>query len=58
MTLGHEDIVRRTLRFCDRLVIAVARSPTHQKKALFSVDERLEIISEVFGDTPQVECVT
>ena len=58
MTLGHEDIVRRTLRFCDRLVIAVAHSPTHHKKALFSVEERLEIISEIFGDVPRVECVT
>ncbi len=57
MTLGHEDIVRRTLRFCDRLVIAVAHSATHQKRFLFTVEERIEIISEVFGDTPRVECV-
>ena len=58
MTLGHEDIVRRTLRFCDRLVIAVAHSATQQKRALFTVEERLEIIAEVFGDTPRVECVS
>ena len=57
MTLGHEDIVRRTLRFCDRLIIAVAHSATHSKSPLFTVEERLEIISEVCDGDPRVECV-
>lgn len=57
VTLGHEDIVRRTLRFCDRLIIAVAETPTQAKKSLFTVEERLEIMGEVFGVEPRVECM-
>jgi pantetheine-phosphate adenylyltransferase len=58
MTLGHEDIVRRTLRFCDRLIIAVARTSTHEKAPLFTVDERLEIIREIFSDDESIEVVS
>jgi pantetheine-phosphate adenylyltransferase len=57
ITLGHEDIARRTLRIVDRLVIAVAHTATHSKKALFSVDERLDLLTDVFADEPQIECV-
>jgi len=55
ITLGHEDIARRTLRLVDRLVIGVAYTATHTKKGLFSVDERVELIREVFRDEPRVE---
>ena len=57
VTLGHEDVVRRTLRFSDRLVVAVAESATQPKGHLFPVPERLEIMEEVFGDEPRVECI-
>ncbi|MGI9626734.1 MAG: pantetheine-phosphate adenylyltransferase [Longimicrobiales bacterium] len=58
VTLGHEDIVRRTLRFCDRLVVAVAGTSTQSKTPLFTVAERLEIMREVFKDDDRVECVS
>ncbi len=35
ITRGHEDIARRTLRFADRLVVAVARTATQAKRGLF-----------------------
>ena len=57
VTLGHEDVVRRTLRFSDRLVVAVAESATQPKGHLFPVAERLEIMGEVFAAEPRVECV-
>lgn len=57
VTLGHEDIVRRTLRFSDRLIVAVAESATQPKRNLFPVAERLGIIDEVFAGEPRVECV-
>ena len=57
VTLGHEDVVRRTLRFSDRLVVAVAESATQPKGHLFPVAERLEIAREVFAGEPRVECV-
>jgi pantetheine-phosphate adenylyltransferase len=55
ITNGHEDIVRRGLSFVDRIVIAVAYHATHVKRGLFSIDERLEMIREVFRDEPRVE---
>ena len=58
VTRGHEDVARRTLRVCDRLVVAVAESSSQSKHHLFSVPERLEIMSEVFAHDPRIECVS
>ncbi len=58
VTLGHEDVARRTLRFCDRLVVAVSEASTQEKRHLFPVAERLEIMKEVFAGNPRVECVS
>lgn len=54
-TRGHEDIARRGLRVADRLIIAVAHSATHAKRGLFDVDERVELIREVFRDEERIE---
>jgi pantetheine-phosphate adenylyltransferase len=58
VTLGHEDIARRSLALADRLLVAVAYSATHQKRSLFSVEERVELLSEVFRGDPRIECVS
>lgn len=58
ITLGHEDVARRTLRLCDRLILAVAGSSTQAKRSLFVVEERLEIMKEVFQGEPRVECIS
>jgi pantetheine-phosphate adenylyltransferase len=55
ITVGHEDIILRSLRFADRVVVAVAHRATQVKTALFSVTERVEMIREVFADEPRVE---
>jgi pantetheine-phosphate adenylyltransferase len=55
ITVGHEDIVRRGLRFADRVVVAVAHRATQSKHGLFTVDERVEMIGEVFADEPRIE---
>lgn len=55
ITRGHEDIVRRSLHFCDRIVVAVAHAPTQAKRGMFEVAERVEMIREVFADEPRVE---
>ena len=56
MTLGHEDIARRTLALADRLVIAVAQTATHTKSSLFTLEERLSLLREVFTGEERVEC--
>jgi pantetheine-phosphate adenylyltransferase len=55
VTLGHEEIIRRSLAFADRVVVAVAHRATQAKQGLFSVDERVEMLREVFADEPRVE---
>lgn len=52
-TRGHEDLIRRSLSLCDRLVLAVATNLA--KQPLFSVAERLELLRIVVGDEPRVE---
>ncbi|UCC74524.1 MAG: pantetheine-phosphate adenylyltransferase [Gemmatimonadota bacterium] len=55
LTLGHEDIARRCLKFADKLIIAVAHTATQHKDRLFSVEDRLAMIEECFSDEPRVE---
>ena len=58
VTLGHEDIARRTLRLADRLLIAVAETATQSKSGLFTVEERLALLNEIFRGQERVECVS
>jgi len=56
MTLGHEDVVRRAIELFPRLIVAVAAG--HHKKALFSLQERIDMVREVarpYGDAVTVE---
>ena len=55
LTRGHEDIVTRALGFAEQVVVAVAHRRTQQKSGLFSIQERVEMIQEVFKDEPRVE---
>ena len=52
-TNGHADIVHRSLKMFDRVVLAVANNVN--KKHLFTVEERLEMARECFGDLDGVE---
>ena len=58
VTLGHEDIARRSLRLVDRLIIAVAETATQSKSGLFTVEERLDLLNEIFDGQKRVECVS
>ncbi len=55
MTLGHEDLVRRASRLFERLIIAVAAG--HHKRTMFTLDERLDIASELSVQYPNVEVI-
>ncbi len=52
MTLGHEDVVRRAIALFDRVIVAVAAG--HHKKAMFSLEERIEMAQVVAKPYPQV----
>lgn len=53
VTHGHEDLIRRTFTFADRLVVAVANNV--RKQPLFSVEKRVTFIREIFADEPRIE---
>jgi pantetheine-phosphate adenylyltransferase len=53
MTNGHLSIIKSGLVVFDRLVIAVLRNP--RKDALFTVDERVEMIREEFAGEANIE---
>ncbi|HRP26977.1 MAG TPA: pantetheine-phosphate adenylyltransferase [Burkholderiaceae bacterium] len=56
MTLGHEDLMRRASRLFERLIVAVAAG--HHKRAMFSIDERLQMAQELAQRYPNVEVQT
>ena len=58
ITRGHEDIVRRGLEIVDRLIVAVAYRSTQEKRGIFTVEERVELIRESFADDKEIEVVS
>ena len=55
-TIGHLAIVKRTLTFMDEVVIAIVNNP--DKHALFSAEERLRMISELYKNEPRVSVIS
>lgn len=47
MTNGHVDLVKRTLRVFDRVIVAIATNPG-KDSSLFTLEERLQMVREVF----------
>ena len=45
---GHVDVIQRSLRIFDELIVAVVANPS--KSPLFSVEQRLEMIDEAVGN--------
>ena len=53
LTGGHLDIITRASKMYDKLVVGVIMNP--QKKSLFTLEEREEMIREVTAHLPNVE---
>ncbi len=53
ITNGHLDIIKRSARLFDHLVIGIIANPN--KKPLFTMDERMEMIRCMTSDIPNVE---
>ena len=52
ITYGHLDLIKRSIRIFDRLVVLVAVNP--QKQPLFTAEERLDMIQETTCSWEQV----
>ncbi len=52
-TNGHFDIIERSSKVFDRVIVAVAINPN--KKPLFSVEKRVDLLKEITRDLGNVE---
>jgi len=55
VTNGHSDIIERATRLFDTVVVAVASNPG--KQPLFSLDERIELVTAALDGRPGVKVV-
>lgn len=55
-TKGHENIVRRAVLLTDELIIGIGKN--EMKHCLYSVEERLQMISELFADEPKIKVLS
>ena len=54
LTFGHVDVIERSARLFDHVIVSILTNP--QKSALFSVDERIEIMQDILKPRfPNVE---
>ena len=54
VTLGHLDIIERTARHFDDVIVAVIRNP-QKSKSLFTLEERQEMLREVTAHLGNVQ---
>ena len=55
ITLGHEDIIRRSIPLFDEIVIAIGVNA--EKKYMFTLEDRKHFIKETFKDEPKVSVI-
>ena len=53
ITNGHLDVLRRSLKVFDEVILLLANNPT--KKSAFSVEERLAMMKDAVKDLPNVK---
>jgi len=56
ITNGHIDIIERAQEIFEEIIVAVLENP--QKECLFNIQERVEMIREIFADSPNVKIET
>ncbi len=54
VTNGHLDIIERGCKLFDEIIIAILVNP--DKRPLFTIEERREILTDVLGDIKQGSC--
>lgn len=55
MTLGHEDLMARSSRLFDKLILAVAAG--HHKRTMFTIAERLDMAREIADPYGNIEVI-
>jgi pantetheine-phosphate adenylyltransferase len=55
VTLGHIDIVERTAKVFERVIVAVVNQPVRKQKTVFEAEERVSFIQEEVARLSNVE---
>ena len=56
LTNGHIDLIHRAAKLFDQVIVAIAKNDT--KRPLFTLDERLDMVSENIKSLPNVSADT
>ena len=56
ITLGHLDVIDRALPLFDKLIVGIGRNAN--KKPMFSEDQRVEWVNEIYKDNPKVHAIS
>ena len=56
ITLGHYDIIKRSLPLFDEIIIAIGINS--DKKYMFSLDDRKKFLVDAFADEPKISVIT
>ena len=52
-TIGHESVITRALPLFDEIIVAIGSNTN--KKTYFSIEQRMQMIREVFSDTDRIK---
>ena len=56
ITLGHEDIINRAVKICNKLVVAVSQD--NQKSAFLSSEQRINLIKSIYKNYTNIEVIS
>ncbi|WBU89962.1 pantetheine-phosphate adenylyltransferase [Cellulophaga omnivescoria] len=56
LTLGHTDIINRGITLFDEVIIAIGINA--DKKYMFTLEQRMQFISEAFKEEPKIKVMT
>ena len=57
ITKGHMNIIEQATQLFDEVIIAILQNPI-KKKSFFTLEERLEILNELYCNNPKVKLIT
>ena len=57
-TNGHLDLIERGLKLFDKVIIAILCNPAKSKSALFTIEERIEMLNDIFDGQKRLEVDT
>ncbi len=55
-TLGHVNIIERAAMLCDFVYVAIGNN--QDKTSTFSLDERIDLLSQILGHIPNIEIIS